>query len=220
MASSEALKDARIITQSLRKAKRAMEYGVLQADTAVNLLTRDGEVINQTIDNQGNVLKNSLESSKRRLHIVKNMHLVEWWSLRLSLLFFSIVVSFVIARRLRILQLSRFILQHGIGVDITPIYNFPQKKQQVEVGSSEIPETKYHDLPYIVEPQAVDNQQTLVCTDSLDLNDECSSENLNLEGEIFVSEQLDVGVDGTITSISTNTDNLEVRELTELQQND
>jgi hypothetical protein len=142
MSASEALKDAKIITSSLRKAKRAMEYGVLQADTAVNMLSRDGEVINQTVDNQKNVLKNSLDSSKRRLHIVKNMHIIEKWSLRISLLFFSLVVSYVIGRRLRIFQLSGFILKHGLTVDISPLY----KVSDMKIEST--PATVAEDLPY------------------------------------------------------------------------
>jgi len=112
--SSDALRDARTITSSLRRARRSMEYGVLQADTAVSMLRKDGEIIKNTLDTHKYDLKNSLDSSKSRLKRVKNMQYFEKISLKVSVAFFALVVVYITAKRLRIFQVGYFIIKYGL----------------------------------------------------------------------------------------------------------
>lgn len=118
--SRAALDDARQITSSLRRARRTMEYGVMNAGAAVNILSQDGNVIKQTLDIQKYGLKNALNTSKSRLSRLKNLQIIEKWSLRLSISFFIVVVAYIVAKRTRVLQLSAFIANNTYSRTIKP----------------------------------------------------------------------------------------------------
>ena len=94
-----ALKDAKVITNSLKRSNASMNNGVIQAESAVELLQQDGNVIKNTLDAHKYELKGALTNSKRSLQKLQNMQWLEKWIYRLSLAFFIMVVIFIIGRR-------------------------------------------------------------------------------------------------------------------------
>lgn len=112
---SDALKDAKLITEALRRSRKTLEYNLLAAGSAIDILDKDGEMIDKTVVNQKYVLKNSLEASKSKLNKIKNMQYYEKIMVRVSITSFIIIVVYIIAKRLRILQLSRHIFMSTVN---------------------------------------------------------------------------------------------------------
>lgn len=106
----DALSEAKVITKSLKRANQSMHYGTTQMLSVLDILERDGQVIRDTLDIQKSDLKDELKSSKSRLVKIKNLQQLEKWVLRMSLFFFGAVVVYIIAKRLRVIQMTTFIL--------------------------------------------------------------------------------------------------------------
>jgi hypothetical protein len=81
-----------------------------KTDDALALLNQDGITLLDTLD-EHHSLKKGLASTKSRLRIVKYAEIIEQYSVFISLSFFTIVVSYIILKRTRILSLIYFALK-------------------------------------------------------------------------------------------------------------
>jgi hypothetical protein len=105
MSRSDPISDARSITASLQKSTNVMGSTVTTANTAVGNLMEDGDTIRETLDEHKFGLKVGLEDTNRKLNRVQTAEQREKWMVWSSLAFFTSVVLYIIAKRLRILAL-------------------------------------------------------------------------------------------------------------------
>lgn len=109
--SGNAVAEARSITATLRRTKQTMEAGVMQADSAVSILLKDASYLAGTLDEHKYHLKGALSSTRSRIEKLKSAEARERFSIVLALLFFTSVVVFIIARRLRVFSMIYFSIQ-------------------------------------------------------------------------------------------------------------
>mmetsp|Transcript_2690 Transcript_2690/g.4042 ORF Transcript_2690/g.4042 Transcript_2690/m.4042 type:complete len:177 (+) Transcript_2690:32-562(+) len=103
--SNNTVKSARGVTESLQRTRVVIERTLHGSENAVNHLTRDGDLIKDTLQEHSYHLKGALGSSKKRLSSLKNAEIWEKYSLLGSLVFFFAVVLYIVAKRLRLLSL-------------------------------------------------------------------------------------------------------------------
>lgn len=203
MSSTDALRDARAITLSLRNARRTMEYGVLQADTAVNILKKDGDTIKQTLETHKYELRSSLDSAKGRLKRIKNMQYFERLSLRFSVIFFCSVVFYIVAKRLRILSVGYYIITNGIPERERLYQLFPQFENPTK-AFSQISHTdeEYDGGNY---PQLKDNNQKNMQYISIDVDANIEQSKISSD----ITEDRSLTIDHGFTSDSSHNDDVE-----------
>ena len=105
------LKDAKLITNSLRKIRKSMELGLKQADLAVSVLAQDGESLRDASNDHKYELKNALLHTKKNLNRVKNIEEREKYSLIFSMSFFTGTVVYIISKRLRLISIAWLTIQ-------------------------------------------------------------------------------------------------------------
>lgn len=126
MSESKILKDAKTITQSLRRSRRAMEYSLLQAEEASTIIYKDDSIINDTLNTHKHGLKGALKSTKRRLTRVEQLQILEKWSQFISILFFAFVCMFIILKRTRILLIAKLVIINGFKIKHAVNHFFPE----------------------------------------------------------------------------------------------
>ena len=100
------LDDAKSITASLGRSSKAMNATVRTANSAVENLAQDGEVIGDTLSTHKYGLKTELGETRRALRQVKIAAFKEKWLVWGSLGFFTSTVTYIIAKRTRLLTIA------------------------------------------------------------------------------------------------------------------
>lgn len=105
MNSSDGLvNEAKYITSSLKRVRKQIENDIVQLGDVSGALREDGNVLKDTYDEHAVSLKNALHSTKRRLISVKAAAIMEKYSVISSLLFFTMVVSYIVIKRTRVIM--------------------------------------------------------------------------------------------------------------------
>ena len=109
---ADAVTDARQITASLRRVHTNMTSSVMNADEAVSVLLQDGAILEDSLHDHKYELKGTLQTTKHRLSRIKSAETRERLSIFLSMAFFTSVVTYIIARRTRLLTIA-WLAMHG-----------------------------------------------------------------------------------------------------------
>lgn len=108
----ELIDEARSINSSLRHVGQHLRVGVMQTESAASVLQHDGATISGALQVHKHELKSALHSTDKRLSRIKNAAARERLFLTLSLVFFSLTVAYILAKRLGLLRLLMLSATH------------------------------------------------------------------------------------------------------------
>jgi preprotein translocase subunit SecF len=95
MNSSDILLEARQINQSLQRSRHTLYSTVDQTETTREIIQSDGNIIQNTLQQQKYELKTSLESTKKRLRKIKQSESLEKWGIYGAMGIFMFIVVYI-----------------------------------------------------------------------------------------------------------------------------
>lgn len=177
-----AVSEARVLTATLTRIRKNMHSNVLQADSAVAALLKDGAEIADTYDEHKHKLKDALNTTKIRLNRVKAAEQNEKYYIFFSIAFFTCVVAYIILRRTRIvmvimLSISSALWAHENINKATTTYLNQHRADQNRPSP-------------ILTDEAVDHGAVILTHICEKVSEETTATNSN---NILVTEDIDIG---------------------------
>ncbi len=101
MNSSDILLEAREINNSLHRSRQSLYSTLNQTETTREIIETDGNILQNSLQQQKYELRATLQSTKKRLNRIKQAEIYEKYGLKISVGFFTLIVVYICLVRFR-----------------------------------------------------------------------------------------------------------------------